>query len=640
VATDDPETWGRLVAVAEATDGEVEAAPVEAGGVILADVWAGLALVADALDSDATIVGHRFSYDLGVFAAEDPALLPRIFDALDRGRVSDTWLRQRLILIQRGGLHAGARTSLADLVAAYCPEVEGFGAEKGPDGWQLRYHELDGVPLAEWPIEARRYPMDDARMTLRVWRGQAAHSEGVTIGGFPAAVGGRIIGEERESRAAFALHLAAVWGLRTDPARVDDLIAEWTAAEVRGVEAATAGGWYTPPSVGPRGGERPGRTSHKRLREIVTEVYGGRPPLTPPSATFPEGQVSIATDTLIDAAGLPGAPETLRTYAESLQATRYLKVWGDALVAGTRHALTSDPVALVETGRTGWRSPPLQQPPRVGGVRECFVPRPGYVLCSVDYEVAELCALAQVHIWMGLGDTLARRINSGADVHSAVAAEIAAAEGVVLTAAEIHAGYIAKDPAMSLRRQLAKIANFGFAGGLGARTFVAYAGGYGVALTDHEAHDLRSKWLAAIPEMTAYFRICSEIADTTGTVSQFVSGRIRGGLGYTDACNGFFQGLVADGAKAAFYAVSKGGYSRGSPLYGVRPVLFIHDEIIAEVPESEASGLADEVARVMCAEMQGHIPDVTIRAEPCLMRRWSKKATSTRIDGRWTVWVE
>ena len=50
----------------------------------------------------------------------------------------------------------------------------------------------------------------------------------------------------------------------------------------------------------------------------------------------------------------------------------------------------------VASQRTSCAKPNLQQLPKSGGVRECFVARPGALLCSVDYNQLELCTLAQV----------------------------------------------------------------------------------------------------------------------------------------------------------------------------------------------------------------------------------------------------
>jgi DNA polymerase-1 len=61
----------------------------------------------------------------------------------------------------------GARYSLALLVLRY------FGIDisedkKNPRAWRLRYGELEGAPISEWPADAVAYPKRDARFTVDV----------------------------------------------------------------------------------------------------------------------------------------------------------------------------------------------------------------------------------------------------------------------------------------------------------------------------------------------------------------------------------------------------------------------------------------------------------------------------------------
>jgi DNA polymerase-1 len=76
----------------------------------------------------------------------------------------------------------------------------------------------------------------------------------------------------------------------------------------------------------------------------------------------------------------------------------------------------------VASGRTSWSDPNLQNPPRAGGVRECFVPRPGFVFVAVDYDTLELRALAQVCLDLFGWSKMADRLNAGEDLHAALGA--------------------------------------------------------------------------------------------------------------------------------------------------------------------------------------------------------------------------
>ena len=59
-------------------------------------------------------------------------------------------------------------------------------------------------------------------------------------------------------------------------------------------------------------------------------------------------------------------------------------------------------------------------------------------------------------------------------------------------------------------------------------------------------------------------------------------------------------------------------------MYGSRPILFIHDEIILETPEDKASKAGDELAQVMETAMKPFLRDVKIVAEPWTSKRWFK----------------
>jgi predicted DNA-binding ribbon-helix-helix protein len=138
--------------------------------------------------------------------------------------------------------------------------------------------------------------------------------------------------------------------------------------------------------------------------------------------------------------------------------------------------------------------------------------------------------------------------------------------------------------------------------------------------------------------------INSQVADSD-TIKTFVSGMVRGGVTYTSAANHFFQSLAAIGAKRAVVAMTGEMYDekRDSPLLGSRLCIFAHDETIIDIPEHgvDADDVTDRVdaaarrqAAVMVEQMKTVVPDVAIKAEPALMRYWSKDAKEKQDDGR------
>jgi hypothetical protein len=191
--------------------------------------------------------------------------------------------------------------------------------------------------------------------------------------------------------------------------------------------------------------------------------------------------------------------------------------------------------------------------------------------------------------------------------------------------------------------------NFGYPGGLGAAKFVEYARvGYGVILSETQAKRRKDEWYKKWPEMRLYHQHFGQMAlgNAEFTVVQPGSGRVRGGCFYTAACNTIFQGRAADGAKRAGWYLSQEcylGYGQHwpndgrdpSPLYGSRPVLFVHDEYILEHPVARAHEATLRQSDVMVLGMREVVPDVKVGTEYAVARRWYKGAKAVYdTDGR------
>jgi DNA polymerase-1 len=274
------------------------------------------------------------------------------------------------------------------------------------------------------------------------------------------------------------------------------------------------------------------------------------------------------------------------------------------------------------------------------GIRETFVPRPGKVFALADFSALELHTLAQTCVSLFGQSHLAEVLNAGFDPHTAFAADI-----LRIPYEEAVARKKAGDEAVDNARQTAKVANFGFPGGLGFESLCVFARKtYGVFLTEQRAKELKDAWLERWPEMRLFFRHCSDlVSEDTGRASvvQLFSNRIRGGCFYCAACNTWFQGLGADAAKRALYLVSRACYAElESVLYGSRPVNFVHDEIILETDDSpRAHDVAVELGRLMVQGANEFLPDVPARAEPLLARCWSKKSKPVFAEGRLVPWA-
>jgi len=248
---------------------------------------------------------------------------------------------------------------------------------------------------------------------------------------------------------------------------------------------------------------------------------------------------------------------------------------------------------LVNTGRTSCSKPNFQQLPKLGGIREMFVAKPGHTFIITDYSAIELATLAQVcYSKYGYSDMM-DRINGGEDLHKYYASVMHGCKTSEVT---------------KQWRSEAKAANFGFPGGLGVETFIEFSRGYGLDLTTSEAQEMKDVWFASWSEMKDYMR--NEVGEVFTE-----TGRKRGQTTYCAEKNTPFQGLAADGAKLALYNLDKQGF---------KVVGFVHDEIICEVPRESAQSLMEDQERIMIDSMRSVVPDVLVGVESAVSDFYTK----------------
>jgi hypothetical protein len=277
--------------------------------------------------------------------------------------------------------------------------------------------------------------------------------------------------------------------------------------------------------------------------------------------------------------------------------------------------------ALVETGRTSCSGPNLQNLPRKGGFRECLIPRPGHVFVCADFSGFELATLAQVCLELCGHSKLAEALNAGLDPHCMIASDISGWEY-----ARIFDTYKAGKEHPDFERvynwrQTGKVGNFGFPGGLGYARLVHFAWqSYKVHLTEGQARDLKGVWAGRWIEMPDFFSKIDFAVETHHAIEQLYSGRVRGGVSYTDACNGMFQGLAADVAKDAGFQLSRACYV--GELRGCRIVNFVHDEYVIEVPEEGARSFANVIEALLVKAARPWLPGVKLGVEVTISRRY------------------
>lgn len=602
-------------------------------------------------------VAHHTFFDLGVIAAERPRLLPDITRMISRGDAYCTKIRQMMIDNARGELKYIWDETKGEMVNGewkggkfvkqtyqlwrLIQRHKGYDVqtkkEGGGDIWRLRYSELDGVPVSEYPAAASEYAISDSVEAQDIWDCQETDLGGDDIPGFVS-----------EMEAAWALNLLGTWGLRTDPVMIPKVKAAFEEDYARqvaicrkyGLRRGNAKDWRKILDEEIRAGVKKETRSRdmKAIKAAVEKWYkeaGRKPKLTP------KGDIGTDREQLTTT-----KHKGLNAVAESVRIEKLLSTYIPALERGSVVPLNPNYNPIIETFRTSCSGGQkihgipvgmnVQNLPRSGSIRDCVIPREGWVFGFCDYDTLEYRSLAQVCIdWFGFSD-IADEIKAGRDPHVAFAANM-----FETTYDELFADYKAGDKKAGEGRQFCKIAGYGCMGGMGPDTLVDYARGAGITISPDLARDLHRGFRRKFTEMNPYFDACSEICGE-GDAEYVVfpqSGQVRGRVRYTAVCNGFFQHLAAKGAKAALVQTVWECYcDAGSPLYGCRPWLFCHDEIGIEIPyrafgPKRAHEALVRLEEVMEWKMSEWIPDVPIGASSAMAFRWYKGAKAIRAKG-------
>lgn len=614
-------------------------------------------------DDSKILVLANAPFDLNVLCNAAPEMLPWVIRAYLQERIVDIATWQRMYLIKYGLTEFDPILNLPVNDGTFALHMltkrwlgETVTGKTGEDVWRKRYHELYCVPLDQWPREAWEYAANDAWYTMRCF--ERMHDREGILPDF-----------WRKMRQNFALSLYTCRGLRSDEVVTRELELEindhigGAMLELLDAGIYRIGGTKKAPKL---------TLTKSEVQRRVEESYGRlglQVPRTDPNklseanrAKSPMGNVKVDDETLevsddVDLQLLAeiGSDKTVKT--------TFMK-W---LILGTAYPMNPRYSVPVDTGRSSSQKPNCQQFPRREGVRECIVPRKGYIFVDCDYNIAELRSFAQVLINMYGHSAMAETIKQGDarghgfDIHCVMAAKIM---GLVIEdyAARLTSG----DKECKNTRNSAKPIDFGVPGGMGAATLVTTAWKtYGIRMTVAEAETYIAFYKELFPEVEQFFTDIGALTGRGGstTLYQWGSGRIRGGAKFCAACNSNFQGLTADGALEAAWRIMvecylgieyvsdeqvladiemvnaamgqfyddwtdavEGLLDMVSDLYGSYPVWFIHDENGLESPFAKAVKAAARLSYVMRSSMEVFTPDVPCVAEPDIRRRWYKAA--------------
>ncbi len=575
-------------------------------------------------DPNVELVWHNgFQFDVPVLIAHAPdqERIELLLTAMEEGRMTDTLIRAWLGDTAEGKFRGFSKRNgqlikhsygLGDLARlAGLPDMS-----KGEDTWRKRYSELDHVPIKDWPKEAADYAKLDAVNTAKV----AIYQD--------IRWGDEVLADEYEQfRGYFALSMMAAHGLPTDQSRVaiyeTQLLSRRDALET-GLEQYG----LIERKVIHRGKEnerveitckqQPARDLYGKL----CEEYGVEPVFTETR------QFSVTEDTVGElVATCQVEDRELELLAEAVE-YKHSKQLLSRDVRVLKHPLVRTRYGWAGTGRvTSSRSnivenyANLQNQAKKGMARECYVPPPGYILCSSDWAQAELVAVGDICKSYFGSSRLGDLINKGVDVHNDLATNFT---GQVMTG-------------KSRERDACKMGNFGLWGGMGDDTFQKHLNKAGFKTVD--AKNLRDIWKATNPEHKQYFRRASDILDNCdGMVEVYGGGMWRKVERFAQACNTPFQNLVARMSKrSAWYLVTAA--LRGE--LPIVPLVQVHDEFLFGVPDD--LDIAGEVAYaatgLMLKGARDFLQHVEMRAEPALMRRWYKAADTVKdVRGRLIPW--
>lgn len=693
-----------------------------AGGVLL-DKDDARTLFGELLRDDAIMVLANAPFDFIVMATDAARrgidLFPAIFAKYERGEVFDILVAEKLHAIAEGTLGTDPRNGgplrspssgkvsngyySLDIVADI---VLGRTTAKVNDAWRERYAELDGVPIEDWPADARTYPVDDAVNTLDVAVAQVARNR--NLHDLAAQV-----------YTDFVMALGAAWGFSVDPAKVAALKAASAAAREAGVGEFQAAGIYRADGTQDMGLTKGKIAAAFGAKGVCATCAGSRKTPTGKGGNLVQCKGCDATGLDLSTASVPRAEkggvstsrdtltesgdEMLMRFgafgADKKILTTYVPWLEQGIRDGRSIPLNLRPNVLVASGRTSYGgsgddsddgTDVSQLLPRKGGVRDCIVARAGFVLVSTDYDSGELITHAQNCLWTpGVGySRLAEALVKGVKVHNLFAARLAGG----ITYDDYNARLKADPKKWGDYRQGSKAANFGFPGGMGAPKLVLqkrkdpdlstvapdgtkYNGLRFCVILGGEARcgldmvtvwgqtangsprdiaptcrrcievavGLRNAWFEQWPENREYFQAVKRIVDATGEIVQHVSKRVRGGVWFTNAANGYFQSLLADAAKAAMRRVQRECCDRSlrSPLLGSRVILLAHDELLSEIKADRLHDAAWRQSKIMEEELIRYCPDLApaVHAEPAAMSYWAKGALRREDSaGRLIVW--
>lgn len=627
-----------------------------------------------ALQSGMPLLAHNGVYDfLCAIAWWDCTELA--VAALDDGRLIDTWDIARIAEIgdwkQKSNLgldklceHVGIKIPDKkqildlDLVPTH---VRHLYSQEEPPLVRLSYGPLLNRPLSDYSPQQIEYVEDDAALLYKLY--ERLYERWI----LPGKV--RLADAAHLTRKRIYLQRTSCWGLRTDPNQLEILEAATRKALSKRRTAAFELGVIRENRKNKSGFS----IVKKELQQLVLEAYRGTPPLTDdrknpkpkaavhyeenPNTGRWEQRVQLPVDCTDPKQCYVPQVKTSRAVLEEsgdarLEMIADMGEWAvlESTVIPAYRKGVYEPIhtrySIVDTTRSSSSKPNVQNLRKAEGVRECFIPRPGFCFVHVDHTGLENCSLAQfLKSVLGLG-AFADFLNAGHDLHTLVASK---AYGCSYERAEQL--YKEGDKIFKNVRNAVKPVDFGRPGGAGWKTlkFIAKQM-YHLDWSETQTKEYIAAWEQAVPGGKSYHDWVGKQIYTNRAGQQryavpiLGTGIVRRGCTFCSACNNGFQALGAVAEGEVGWAMVKehflGRTPEGAPsvLRQCYPCNFIHDEFAWEVPIGLQTAAAERLEWHMANSARHILPDLNMRSEAIAMSVWSKDAKRIFIDGQLHIW--
>lgn len=602
------------------------------------------------------LIFHNAKFDLHVIWDHYPRLRQLIVKALDEDRVADTMIRNKLFFVSLEG-RLPNRSSLAACCKRWLgKDIDAF--KKGDDIWRLRYSELDGVMVKDYPQDAYDYALNDTKYTFEVWHAQEKARQAKGPGSFGV--------EYQKVRTDFALAQATKEGIRLNAERVGELAAN-VESHMKPIRETLIN----------MGFARETRTGKFQRKTKVFQEYLAQ--------AFPEEVLEAG----LTKAGLPKIDKLameLYPHTDEVEAWKEYQLWQKLETSYIPKMLSTDRIhaeydVIKETGRCSSRSGRnakslnIQQQPRSGGVRECYEPDDGYLLATLDYAAIEFCTIAQFEYEVFKTSTIGDWINGGKkprDAHAIMGAAVEAFnKGRPIGSIEdldIEGFATRRENGCKVAkaaRNKGKPLGLSMYGGCAERTMASiYKAQTGNMIDIDDVKKLREVHARLCPTITAFMGYIAKRDDPKykgldGYVlthlcenpDAFYKARryrytvqspsladrffVRSNCTYCQSLNGVsMQTRAAMGLDCATWECFKYCYDENAGQ-GLKLAFSIHDELGFQIPKSfkwEEEQRLRELAKRMIKGMKMWTPDVRIKVEGGTMDRWTKDESAWEME--------